>query len=44
MLNSFLFLWQICAATHYFIILPKNNTYEKNLSLYPALHFLPYSL
>lgn len=34
MLNSFLFLWQICAATHYFIILPKNNTYEKNLSLY----------
>ena len=34
MLNSCLFLWQICAATHYFIILPKNNTYEKNLSLY----------
>ena len=44
MLNSFFIIKQICAATHYFIILPKNNTYEKNLSLYPALYFQPYSL
>ena len=34
MLNSFFIIKQICATTHYFIILPKNNTYEKNLSLY----------
>ncbi len=39
MLNSFLFLWQICAATHYFIILPKNNTYEKEPTLYSVLYF-----
>ncbi len=44
MLNSFFIIKQICATTHYFIILPKNNTYEKNLSLYPALYFQPYSL
>ena len=39
MLNSFLFLWQICAATPYFIILPKNNTYEKEPTLYSVLYF-----
>ncbi|VEI54335.1 Uncharacterised protein [Capnocytophaga sputigena] len=44
MLNSFFIIKQICAATYYFIILPKNNTYEKDFTLYPALHFLPYSL
>ena len=44
MLNSFFIIKQICRATYYFIILPKNNTYEKDFTLYPALHFLPYSL
>ena len=44
MLNSFFIIKQICAATYYFIFLPKNNTYEKDFTLYPALHFLPYSL
>ena len=39
MLNSFFIIKQICAATHYFIILPKNNTYEKEPSLYSVLYF-----
>ena len=39
MLNSFFIIKQIRATTHYFIILPKNNTYEKNLSLYSVLYF-----
>ena len=44
MLNSFYIIKQICATTHYFIILPKKNTYEKEPTLYFVLYFQPCSL